>query len=333
MRLRGITLMVPWSIASGAEPIMETLKNRIEALYGMLASLPATAANLQARKPLLCEMDDILSTACSELDASLGDYYRECCRRVAGEIRVWHGDTARIWKLYSSAIIIKDCSGKVIGFDVNDGCTPEAGRRTRLRIDRATAEALAEVIDVMFYTHAHLDHVGTIMADALMAHGTIVVAPQDAIDKWTLDTAIPAEICHMDDVHCYAGHQGFTLPNFAYAVKLACGKTVFVRGDMYSGEELVPVLDTMQNTGVTPDLACLSHYKDSGPDPVPEIYGRFKCDMIPIHEWEFTHRKLGQTGVATQSYHDLHDFFAVPIADGKCHIITWGESLDFPMGE
>ena len=232
--------------------------------------------------------------------------------------------------MYSSAVIIKDCSGKVVAFDVNDGCVPESGRRTRLRIDHATAGALADVIDIMFYTHAHLDHVGMQMADALKERGKIVVAPQDTIDKWVLDGAIPAEECNLPNVNCYAGHQGFTLPNFAYAVKLANKKTVFLRGDMYSGEELLPILDKMQATSVIPDLACLTHYKNSGPDPVPEIYGRFKCHMIPVHEWEFTHRKLGEAGLATQSYHDIHDYFAVPIADGKCHIITWGESLDFP---
>ncbi len=307
---------------------METLKSRMEAIFGKLAKLPATAENLQARKALLCEVDGVLGTAMSELDASLGEYYRDCCRRVAAEIRNWTGEGARIWKLYSSGFIIKDCSGKVYGFDVNDGCVPESGYRTRLRLDYATAAALADVIDMMFYTHAHLDHVGMQMADALRERGKLVVAPQDTIDKWALDDAVPAETFQMDGVHCYAGHQGWTLPNFAYTVKLANGKTVFLRGDMYSGEELLPILDTMQATGVIPDIAFLTHYKNSGPDPVPEIFGRFKCDMVPVHEWEFTHRKLGEAGLATQCYRDLHDFFAVPIADGKCHILTWGESMD-----
>lgn len=298
-----------------------------------LDQLPPSPENWHARLPLLKRLDDLFSCPELENDPALNRFYHEVCRRVIAEIRTWHGSGVRLWKLYSSAVLVKEETGRVTGFDLNEGCTPAGERRTRLQLSPGLVEEFAELVDRMFYTHGHLDHLGLAVADAFLLRGKPVVAPGDAVRQWLLEGATPAEELNEPGVRCYRGVQRMAgredVPNSAYAVTFQPGVTLLVRGDIYHWEELAPIYDRIEAEKAHIDLMATSPFSQSGPDPVLEAYRRFHCRFLPIHEWEFGHRlPVGKAGRATQTYEDLYENFRIPGEAGDCMVLTWGESAE-----
>lgn len=295
-----------------------------------LEALPPGAGHWKERRPLLETLDALFGESASENDPDLCEFYRRRCRRAIAEIRGWNGPGVRLWKLYSSAVIVKDGDGKVTAFDLNDGCTP-VERRARLRLDAALAGEFAGLIDTAFYTHGHLDHLGLGVADALLASGKTVIAPAAAVRTWLLHNAIPAEECNRGSILSYGGVQRIAgaddMPNAAYLVTFPPGVTLFVRGDIYCGEDLLPILDRLEAEHCKIDYAATSPFRLSGPDPTAELDRRFHCKFVPIHEWEFGHRRPDSPGRATQNYADLYGSFRTPGEDGRCEILGWGESI------
>ena len=145
----------------------------LEGARRQLDRVPPSPENWSARLPLLERLDALFSEPELENDPVLNRFYHEQCRRVIAEVRTWHGPGVRLWKLYSSAILVKDETGLVTGFDLNEGCTPACERRTRLRLSPGLVEEFAELVGRMFYTHGHLDHLGPAIADALLMRGDI----------------------------------------------------------------------------------------------------------------------------------------------------------------
>ncbi|MGN0871275.1 MAG: hypothetical protein ACI4UV_08810 [Victivallales bacterium] len=304
----------------------------LEVLQQKLRKVPSLPENWYTRLPLLERFDELFGEPEAENDPALNRFYHHQCRRAIKEIRSWNGPGIRLWKLYSSAVLIKDETGCVTGFDLNDGCTP-ARRRARLQLSTGLLEDFSRLIDRMFYTHGHLDHLGLGIADALLMRGKTVVAPQDAIRDWLLNGAVPAEECPLADVRGYPGVQRMAnegdIPNFAYAVTFKPDTTLFVRGDIYMGEDLLPILERLERERIKIDAAAISPFFQSAPDPVTELYRRFHCHFIPVHEWEFGHRRpLGTAGRATQTYRDLYESFRMPGQVGDCTVLTWGESVN-----
>lgn len=303
----------------------------LEGARRQLDRVPPSPENWSARLPLLERLDALFSEPELENGPVLNRFYHEQCRRVIAEVRTWRGPGVRLWKLYSSAILVKDETGLVTGFDLNEGCTPACERRTRLRLSPGLVEEFAELVGRMFYTHGHLDHLGLAVADALLMRGRPVIAPGDAVRRWLLDGAVPAEEFQAEGVRCYRGVQRMAdkedVPNSAYAVTFQPGVTLLVRGDIYHWEELKPIYDRIESQGVKIDVMATSPFYQSGPDPVQETYRRFGCGFIPIHEWEFGHRlPVGRAGRATQTYADLYESFRIPGEAGKCAVLAWGES-------
>lgn len=304
----------------------------LEEARNQLDRLPPSPENWHTRLPLLRRLDELFSCPELENDPALNRFYHEVCRRVIAEIRTWRGPGVRLWKLYSSAVLVKEESGRVTGFDLNEGCTPSSERRTRLRLSPGLVEEFAELIDRMFYTHGHLDHLGLAVADALLLRGKPVSAPGDAIRQWLLEGAIPAEELNEPDVRSYRGVQHMAgredVPSSAYAVTFQPGVTLLVRGDIYHWEDLAPIYERIEAEKVRIDLMATSPFYQSGPDPVLEAYRRFGCRFLPIHEWEFGHRQpVGRSGRATQTYADLYESFRIPGEAGNCQVLTWGESI------
>ena len=223
---------------------------KLEGARRQLDRVPPSPENWSARLPLLERLDALFSEPELENDPVLNRFYHEQCRRVIAEVRTWRGPGVRLWKLYSSAILVKDETGLVTGFDLNEGCTPACERRTRLRLSPGLVEEFAELVGRMFYTHGHLDHLGLAVADALLMRGKPVVAPGDAVRRWLLDGAVPAEEFQAEGVRCYRGVQRMAdkedVPNSAYAVTFQPGVTLLVRGDIYHWEELKPIYDRIE---------------------------------------------------------------------------------------
>ena len=117
----------------------------LEEARNQLDRLPPSPENWHARLPLLRRLDELFSCPELENDPALNRFYHEVCRRVIAEIRTWRGPGVRLWKLYSSAVLVKEESGRVTGFDLNEGCTPAGERRTRLQLSPGLVEEFAEL--------------------------------------------------------------------------------------------------------------------------------------------------------------------------------------------
>ncbi len=304
--------------------------HELNQLSAELTNLPPSPQNWLSRRPILRRMDSILAEADAENSPELCEFYHRQCRRVLQEIHDWHEPRLRLWKLYSSGILIKDAGGTVTGFDLNDGCTPH-NRRSRLHLSPELAEKFASVIAVMYYTHGHLDHLGLDIADALLRRQKTVIAPQALIDQWLLNGAVAADHLQRTGVATFASKQSIVgepdIVNFAYAVTLPPGITFFVRGDIYCGSDFLTVLNQLAATGIRTDVALISPFSLTPPSPVMELNRRFHCRFLPLHEWEFSHRPPATSGTATQSFDDLYREFEQPGNDGRCDILSWGESI------
>lgn len=280
-------------------------------------------------KQVLEQLDAFFAHAGSEQSPELASFFTARYRRILDELSNPPTDGISIWKLYSSGILLHLPDGTVIGFDVNDGCGA-------LRMPPEQEEAFAQKIDWMFYTHEHPDHVGASLAKALLRHHKRVVAPRNAIRLWQLDGADAAEDCDMDAIHCYASFQRIAgtedVVNFAYILR-AAGVSFLVRGDVYDGSDFTRLLNQIEADGQRVDVAFISPFSLTPPDPVAELHERFHCRFIPLHEWEFSHRPAGKSGAATQSYGELFRLFDQPIRDGKCAVMTWGDRLDLPCAK
>lgn len=301
---------------------LETLRHQTE-----------KSATFEERRLALLAWDAMFGEAGSENDCALGKFYDECAKRAAGEIAAWDSPIPRLWKFYSSGIIVKT-GGRVWAFDLNCGCEQETAR-TRLRLAPGTIACLADLIDEAYYTHAHVDHLGVELADALLMRGKTVVTCRDAIDKWLLDKAFDAETFPRKKFHCFAGFQRagtHKLPNCAYVLELMPGCNLLVKGDIYTGNDVAALCDWIDGKKLRIHYAAVSPFALSLPDIVSECTRRYDSIFIPLHEWEFGHRKRGEAGPATQGFADWYQFFDSALARKHARFLFWGESTElFPL--
>ena len=281
------------------------------------------------REELLLQVDSLLGEANSERTAELCRFYRKRVDRVLAEVKAYNGSTPRLWKLYSSGVLIKD-KGKVIAVDVNFGCVPGEGR-TRLLLSARQVRILAEIIDEYYCTHSHVDHLSPEICDALFRRNKLMVMPQEAIVRWCINGACAAE--NLTSKHCrvfmnWQGNVNGGLDCAMYLFTLSNGKTVFVRGDIYHAEGFDGCLEMVDKWQQTIDYALMSPYHTGGGEaPVRILEERYKCRTMPIHEWEFSHRKIGVAGAATQCFEELYREFAVPYTNGRAQMLFWGEAI------
>ena len=75
------------------------------------------------------------------------------------------------------------------------------------------------------------------------------------------------------------------------------------------------------------DYVFASPYSSSGRDPIAALGTEFGCRFIPIHEWEFSHRKPGKPGPATQCFEELYSVYNNCYQQNRAQILSWGESI------
>lgn len=273
-------------------------------------------------------VDRILAAPDSENHPALAAFYNRRIQKALREIREYVGDVPRLWKFYSSGIVVK-AGGTVSAFDLNCGGEVE-NRRTRLRFTPETLTMLVEVIDISYHTHAHVDHIGVELVDRLLRKGKMVITCSDAIRKWLLTGAVNAEKHVAPGYHCYPGFQragAIELPNTAFVLELAPGATLLVKGDIFMGHDVEELCDRIDRDGLRIDYAAVSPFALTPPGIVAECQRRYDSFFIPVHEWEFGHRTPGRSGGATQTYAELMTVFT----KGKARLLTWGESMTLPV--
>lgn len=291
------------------------------------------------RTELLKNLDGYFSAADSETTEELVNFYHHRSERALNEIENYSGKEPRLWKFYSSGVIVK-ADGIVGAFDLTRGYPvhpyPAPGR---IFFTEPQVRRLVKLIDFAYFTHEHEDHLDEQLTRRLIDAGKLVIAPHDGLKRRGIQGAEASEnrrkailpgnwkmrvyqgFQHMTensalDVPCNAGL--FTFPN---------GKTLLVKGDIFHGGEFRAILDRIRSEGLRVDYFASSPFCREKPDIVTELRRDFQAFFIPCHEWEFSHRKPGRTGNATQNYAALSEQFAEDLREKRAAILVWGESL------
>jgi L-ascorbate metabolism protein UlaG (beta-lactamase superfamily) len=300
----------------------------LEAAAAVLAANPPCFAVTPERYKTLLQVDTIFSEANSDRSAELGQFYRERIDRAIREIAAYDGKTPRMWKLCSSGIIIKDACC-TMGIDIAD-CVRSNARSTVTLTEKHISD-LADILDEYYCTHAHSDHIDPRLCDAMAARGKLMVMPRTALKSWIVPTATAAEDFISDRVKTYINWQGSDevkgLDCAMFLFTLSNGKRVFIRGDIYHRDGFNGCLEHIRAWGETVDYFFGSPYYTSGEAPFGLLEKEFDCRFVPIHEWEFDHRKQDVTGPATQCFEELYNTLASPYAKGKAQFLLWGESI------
>lgn len=304
--------------------------SELDALFQQLQNVPPAFAVSPERRNLLLQMDSLLCEADSEINPDLGKFYREKVDNIIREVKEYSGDRPRLWKLYSSGFLLKDKS-RVIAIDINGGCTSGIGR-TRLVLHNEQFEALAEIIDEYYNTHSHIDHISETLCDMLAAKGKLMVMPQEAIRRWLFEGATPVEEFSAPHVKTFLNYQGTDekkgLDCAMYLFTLSNGKTILWRGDIYHRDGFNACMEHIDSWQKRVDYAPLTPYYTSGDAPIAILDKKFACRFLNCHEWEFTHRKPGVKGPATQCFEELYGAFAIPYQDNRTAFLFWGESIE-----
>jgi hypothetical protein len=118
-------------------------------------------------------------------------------------------------------------------------------------------------------------------------------------------------------------------PCNAYLVTTDNGINVLTKGDINDGNDILPWLEDIKARGEGVDLYVSSLGFWWGRDGFPQVQRLFDPFLIPGHEYEFTHRKPGESGSGTGSYGSYCKRFETALQRGKAVILSWGERFHY----
>lgn len=303
-------------------------QTQLKKIFSILQEVSPSFTPSGKRENTLLELDTLLAEAMSEQQKVLGDFYSRRVDQALDEIESYNGKIPRLWKLYSSGLIIKS-EKECIAIDVNDGCLPSQGRAS-IALKETQKKKIAELAQSYFVTHAHNDHLSTSLSDLFAKKKKLLVMPEDTIKRWMIKGAVPAEEYKSDSVGVFMNWQGDIhggLPCAMYLFTLQNNKNVFVRGDIYHDDGFLKCVNQVKKWNKKIHYAFLTPYYKGSVKPVETLYDQFQCRMIPIHEWEFAHRPWGIAGKATQNFEELFEAFSLPYQNHSAQFLAWGESI------
>ena len=302
--------------------------SELAAAFADLKKVPPTFAVSPEREKILLRLDKIFGEPDSEISPTLGRFYRECIDSALSEIKSYNSTTPRLWKFYSSGILIKSAR-RTLAIDINDGCVPVQGR-TAITLHSSQLRSLADIIDEYYCTHSHSDHISPKLCDALARRGKRIVMPAESIRRWMIRGAVPAEKFCSEHCQVFMNWQecgSEKLDCAMYFFSLSNNRTAMVRGDIYHEKGFDACLSHLHQWGKPVDYAFLTPYFTGGVNPVEALARNFSYRFIPIHEWEFSHRGFGKKGAATQCYSELYEDFRFWYRHGYAQVLSWGESI------
>ena len=313
---------------------LEITRERLTDIFEKLDSMPAEKFdNTPARLNALLEMDNILHNARSENHPLVGEFYRKRCEKALREIADYKGEVPRLWKFYSSGIIVKS-GNDIFAYDLNIG-SESFSFRCRLNMGDELLKEFAKLITAYFSTHEHSDHFNPLLADELLSQDKPVFVTANAVKFWCLPESCNVEKNTFPGMHPFHSFQlpssgargpGVGCPDTAFLQELPTGN-LFVKGDIFTDMEILDTVGHYDKLGLSIDFAPMSSYHIQPTSMTDELLKRNCSLFIPVHEWEFCHRPYGKEGMATQSYGFLAGEFGEAAKLGKRRLISWGESI------
>lgn len=267
--------------------------------------------------------------------------------KEAEEAKVTQG--AAIWKLYSSGYLVKTPTG-AFAFDVGEGPfkslkgKPEDQAGFQFHWTSAMRQRLAKLIDALFLTHQHYDHLSYAVVAEVARAGKKIVAPPDLKNIWKQQPfAAQVQTLEPDQDHAVGPLTVRTFQavqamnreadgswlikdtdpqHYVYLVRDRAGTSFLHNGDN-RGKPFLPWLKQALADGwklhvwfrilgwpstVIADVETLA-------DPI----------VMPGHEWEMGHKPKYQPSLLGNFYKSM---VVGKAAKKRYVVLTWGERLN-----
>lgn len=314
-------------------------------IFNLLYKFPPETDFLKERQKLASSIDRCFSQAKSELSKEVFEFYNKIIDKTFAEIeteKVLSGFT--VWKLYSSGFIIKS-PDFIIAIDLTAGYPKKENFCSQLSFSKKQYEKAAELIDYSFHTHEHPDHIDIELSRALCKKNKKVFVTESNKRLFAKNALMDKLISYddFDDIacelpfsaECFSGWQRMTegrefdVPCYAVCVTFKNKTSFMVKGDIFDGDEYKQILESMYKKNLSPQVFLSGAYTHCGHDIIKQTKIAFDPVFLPAHEWEFSHRKEGRSGSATQTYEYFFKQFASEIVSKKAFILFWGEKIHF----
>ncbi len=320
-----------------------------------LAEHPPRLGDNSARGPYIKALDDWAARPDTiywdkNPDTANPDYYRyylHCIINTLQEASKTQADSgATVWKLYSSGFLVKTPT-TTFAIDVVEGPyknikgSPEDDPDYIFKWTEPMRQEFAGLVDVMFITHWHYDHISYALIEDLVEAGKTVVVPQQLKDFWkeesfasrltVLEPGIDRPIAGLavrvhngvqymvkDDEGNYISSEQHDAENNVYLIRSGDGPTFHHHGDN-RGRSYEDWMRKTLDDGWTVDVWLTKTI-------IPEIGKIIRPIIVPSHEHEMGHKpKHGLRRLAP--WHD--SFMKGRYEEKKAVILTWGESVRF----
>jgi L-ascorbate metabolism protein UlaG (beta-lactamase superfamily) len=305
-----------------------------------------------ARQQALAGVDAFIARPDSEQLEDLIAYYQAAVDRVLDTLqkeRVASG--VRIFQLYSSSVIVQTPE-TVFAFDLDQGPnqhlnqTP-AEEGVAFRMNDAQLTRLASLVDYVFVTHEHSDHVDLQLTKALLDAGKTVIVTDSNKAMWkdlpwaekltvleqTVKTPLEVGPLKVDVLRDHqwgkSSHVSGT-PCNAFVVTTPGGLTVMTKGDINCGLQLYGWLNLLKQRGQRVDVVVGSLLFWRGVDTLAQWDALFSPLWLPGHAWEFEHRKAGLPQGNCTSFMQAWQATRDVSHSEKVQVLSWGEWIDVP---
>jgi L-ascorbate metabolism protein UlaG (beta-lactamase superfamily) len=338
-----------------------------EVEQALLANPPSTD-NSWARALIARSMDKLVHITVKEniTDAEVADlaplrdfYLRQVDRGLDELEKCKVTEGVRIFKFYSSSVIIKSKDGTV-AFDFQQGphvtfCgnvdRPDpVAQRTGFHWTPQQLERLAKIVDVSLITHAHADHADYDLTKLLLAKGKTVVLTQQLRDLWSnlsgnlvvptygtvqkfgpveIFTAVGSQYMQNDKITTDEKGEATGYPSTDPKIQDAVttiylariGGLVFLHG----AENNVPVDQWLRDgiaKGFRPDVKMSIGARQGARSVADVLKTMGPIFFLPVHEYEMGHPGGGNR---TAGYYDGNRGQA--IEKGMMMPLFWGENF------
>jgi hypothetical protein len=333
-----------------------------------LLAYPPSAQNVAERALIAQSMDklvrfavkrDITDEQVEQLRPLRDLYLRQVDRGLDELEKSEVGDGVRIFKFYSSSVILKSRDG-VVAIDFQQGphltantniSTPDpVAARTGFHWSPEQLQRLAKIVDVSLITHEHADHADSDLSRLLLSQGKTVVLPQQLKTQWAelggnmvvptygtaqrfgpveIQTAVGAQYMQNDKATSGGDGEVTGFPSADPSIQDAETVVYLARvGDLVflqAAENNVPVDAWLRKSiaeGFRPDVK-MSVGARQGARAIGEVLKETgPVFFLPIHEYEMGH---GGGGNRTSGYYEGARGKA--IGQGMMMPLFWGENF------